>query len=345
MSDITRRGFLKGAAVAPLVLKPLTAIGQQGPRTESFDIVVAGAGHNSLVTAAYLAKAGYRCVVLEGRPTIGGGVKTAELTLRGFQDDVCSTAQYFIQSNPMLRNNEIPLHDYGLEYIDPDPIFHMAFLDGSHLTQWRDVERTIAEFAKFSKKDASAYRRMYEEFNSVAPMFRDATFTPIGFGPSLPERLSAHPRGKLWQRRLAMSAWEIIRANFEDEHSLAFMVFLAHITSEAPDAPIRLIPGPDPASFAPQALPLLLSSEYRILPSSNRVGTRLDGPALPRSTAPEVSRPMVIGAIEVPRDGKPIVLGPEHPTTGGYPIVAVVARADLGRLFSIRLGGSIRFTR
>src|SRR5512146_1096107 len=153
MSDITRRGFLKGAAVAPLVLKPLAAIGQQGPRAESFDIVVAGAGHNSLVTAAYLAKAGYRCVVLEGRPTIGGGVKTAELTLRGFQDDVCSTAQYFIQSNPMLRNNEIPLRDYGLEYIDPDPIFHMAFLDGSHLTQWRDVERTIAEFAKFSKKD------------------------------------------------------------------------------------------------------------------------------------------------------------------------------------------------
>ncbi|HEY0476575.1 MAG TPA: hypothetical protein VGD37_03575 [Kofleriaceae bacterium] len=115
--------------------------------------------------------------------------------------------------------------------------------------------------------------------------------------------------------------------------------------SEAADAPIRLIPGPDPASFAPGALSVLLASEYRILPSSDRVGTRLAGPALPRSGAPEVSRPMVLGAIEVPRDGKPIVLGPEHPTTGGYPIVAVVARADLGRLFSIRLGGSVRFTR
>lgn len=113
----------------------------------------------------------------------------------------------------------------------------------------------------------------------------------------------------------------------------------------APDAPIRLIAGPDAASFAPTALDLLLSSEYRILPSSDRVGTRLDGPALPRTDAPEVSRPMVLGAIEVPRDGKPIVLGPEHPTTGGYPVIAVVARADLGRLFSIRLGGTVRFTR
>jgi allophanate hydrolase subunit 2 len=111
------------------------------------------------------------------------------------------------------------------------------------------------------------------------------------------------------------------------------------------DAPIRLLVGPDAGSFAPGALGRLLSSLYRILPSSNRVGTRLDGPALPRTDAPEVSRPMVIGALEVPRDGKPIVLGPEHPTTGGYPIIAVVASADLGRLFSIRLGGTVRFTR
>jgi 5-oxoprolinase (ATP-hydrolysing) subunit C len=108
--------------------------------------------------------------------------------------------------------------------------------------------------------------------------------------------------------------------------------------------PIRLVAGPDPDHFEPAALEILTSSEYRVLPSSNRVGTRLDGPALPRTVAPEVSRPMVIGAIEVPRDGKPIILGPEHPTTGGYPIIAVVASPDLGRLFSVRLGGTVRFT-
>jgi allophanate hydrolase subunit 2 len=110
-----------------------------------------------------------------------------------------------------------------------------------------------------------------------------------------------------------------------------------------PPPPIRVIAGPDPGSFAPGALDLLRASTYRILPTSDRVGTRLDGPALPRSDAPEVSRPMVLGAIEVPRDGRPIVLGPEHPTTGGYPIIAVVASADLGRLFSIRPGGAVRF--
>jgi biotin-dependent carboxylase-like uncharacterized protein len=112
---------------------------------------------------------------------------------------------------------------------------------------------------------------------------------------------------------------------------------------EQPAGPIRLVPGPDPDHFAPGALDALVSGDFRVLPTSDRIGTRLDGPALPRTQRPEASRPMVIGAIEVPHDGKPIVLGPEHPTTGGYPIIAVVARPDLGRLFAIRLGGTVRF--
>ena len=72
MSGITRRGFVKGAALAPLALSPLSTMARQTTAPDRFDIVVAGAGHNSLVTAAYLAKAGFRCVVLEGRPTVGG---------------------------------------------------------------------------------------------------------------------------------------------------------------------------------------------------------------------------------------------------------------------------------
>jgi len=86
MGAITRRDFVKGAAIAPLTL-PAFAHASQSVKSDRFDIVVAGAGHNSLVAAAYLAKAGYRSLVLEGRPIVGGGVKTAELTLRGFNLD------------------------------------------------------------------------------------------------------------------------------------------------------------------------------------------------------------------------------------------------------------------
>jgi phytoene dehydrogenase-like protein len=237
MSKMTRRGFVKKAALAPLVVTPFT-LEQQAAKAalaDRFDIVVAGGGHNSLIAAAYLAKAGYRCLVLEGRPIVGGGVKTAQLTLRGFHDDVCSTAHTFIQDNPLLRNNELKLGDYGLEYIFPDPIMHMPFPDGSYITQWHDPERTIAEFAKFSKKDAAAYRRMMEEFQSVKPIFVAANFTPIGFGKSVNDRLAEHPQGKLWQRRLAMSAWDIIHENFEDDHCRAFMLAIGHLSSIPPE--------------------------------------------------------------------------------------------------------------
>ena len=88
---------------------------KRGLMPEQFDIVVAGAGHNSLIAAAYLAKAGYRCLVLESRAIVGGGVKTTQLTLRGFKHDVCSSAHVLIQDSPILRDDELGLGQYGLE--------------------------------------------------------------------------------------------------------------------------------------------------------------------------------------------------------------------------------------
>jgi phytoene dehydrogenase-like protein len=203
---------------------------------ESWDIVVAGAGHNSLIAVAYLAKAGYRCLVLESRAIVGGGAKTTQLTLRGFKHDVCSSAHVLIQDSPTLRNDELGLGQNGLEYIFPDPVVHIPFPDGAYLTQWRDIDHTCAEFAKFSRKDAEAYRRMMTEYEEMKPLFAETAYTPIGFGKSLNERLAEHAKGKQWQRRLAMSAWDNIRGNFEEEHCRAFMVWMAYQTVEPPEA-------------------------------------------------------------------------------------------------------------
>ena len=106
---------------------------------------------------------------------------------------------------------------------------------------------------------------------------------------------------------------------------------------------VRVIPGPDHTAFATHTLVVLTSSPYVVLPSSDRVGMRLEGPALPGVTRRDVTRPMVCGAIEVPPDGRPIVLGPEHPTTGGYPVIAVVAHDDRGRCFARAPGQVVRF--
>jgi phytoene dehydrogenase-like protein len=223
---------------------------------DRFDIVVAGAGHNSLLAAAYLAKAGYRCIILEGRPIVGGGVKSAHLTLAGFTHDVCSSAHNGIHGNPVIRDNELNLSDYGLEYLYPDPVFHMPFPDGSYLTQWRNLDRTCAEFAEFSKKDGEAYRRMITDYETVKPLLNAVTFTPIGFGKPLNERLAAHPQGKIWQRRLAMSAWEIIRETFEDDHCRAFML----------GCPYSLQPVDAPMSARAAYIPLHQQRESRPLP-------------------------------------------------------------------------------
>src|SRR5713101_8167596 len=255
MNTISRREFVKATALAPLAVAPFS-LGPQASKEDRFDIVVAGAGHNSLVAAAYLSKAGYRCLVLEGRPMLGGGVKTAELTLKGCKDDVCSTAHTFLLDNPMMKNDELKLRDFGLEYIDPDPIFHIPFPDGSYLTQWRDLDRTCAEFAKFSKKDAAAYRKMLSEFDAVKPILLETSFTPIGFGKPLNEQLAQQPHGKLWQRRLAMSAWEIIRDTFEEDHCRAFML----------GCPYPLQPVQDPMTGRVAHLPLHQQRESRPLP-------------------------------------------------------------------------------
>src|SRR4051794_6913131 len=202
------------------------------------DIVVAGAGHNSLIAAAYLSRAGLRCLVLEGRPIAGGDCVTEELTLPGFRHDTCASAHVVLQDSPMLRNDELGLGRYGLEYIFPDIVVHMPFPDGSYLTQWRDLDRTCAEFAKFSGRDAETYRRMMAEFAAVKPIFDAAAYTPVGLGKALADRLAEHADGRRWQRRIAMSAWDIIRDNFEDDHCRAFLLWMATQTAVPPEQPM-----------------------------------------------------------------------------------------------------------
>jgi len=110
------------------------------------------------------------------------------------------------------------------------------------------------------------------------------------------------------------------------------------------DAAIVVVPGPDLERFEPGALDVLLASEFRVDPRSDRVGVRLTGPGLRRvGDDLGASSPMLRGAIQVPLSGEPIVLGPDHPTTGGYPVLAVVVVASQGALGARPVGGCVRF--
>ena len=198
--------------------------------SDTFDIVVAGGGHNALVAAAYLTRAGFECCVLDARPVLGGDTATEELTLPGFHHDTCSTAHNLIQASPTLRDNELRLGDYGLEYVQPDPVVHIPFPDGTWLTQWRDLERTCREFARFSRRDADAYRRLIAAYDAAKGAFGGYRYTPVGWGPTLQERLARLPDGNRWLRRQAESAWDVVRREFEDPHTRAFMLWMAFMT-------------------------------------------------------------------------------------------------------------------
>jgi phytoene dehydrogenase-like protein len=201
-------------------------------------VVVAGAGHNSLITAAYLAASGREVVVLDSRPVPGGGAASEELLGPGYLLDSCSSGHTLIQTNPLLADDELGLLSrHGLEYLAPDPFAHVAFPDGEHLTAWMDLERTCEEIARFSRADAAAYRRLLADYDEVKHIFGAANFTPIGFGPSLEARLHDHPRGNVWLRRRAMSAWDIVRHEFSDPHVQAFLLWQAFQTLVPVDAP------------------------------------------------------------------------------------------------------------
>jgi len=114
----------------------------------------------------------------------------------------------------------------------------------------------------------------------------------------------------------------------------------------APPAPLelRIRLGPRDDWFTADAIRVLLRSAYTIGVASNRVGARLAGPSLRRAVAGELpSEGLVLGAVQVPADGQPLVFLADHPTTGGYPVVGVVDDADLPLLAQVRPGDSVMF--
>jgi biotin-dependent carboxylase-like uncharacterized protein len=112
-----------------------------------------------------------------------------------------------------------------------------------------------------------------------------------------------------------------------------------------PLARLFVEPGPHALRFPGGALDALLSAEYAVSRLGDRVGVRLEGPPIDASGAAlSLPAPMVRGAIEITPDGTPIALGPDHPTTGGYPVLAVLGRASQALLARLAPGHRLRFS-
>jgi phytoene dehydrogenase-like protein len=182
------------------------------------DVVVVGSGHNGLVAGAYLAAAGRRVLVLERNGWFGGGVVTRELTLPGFRHDQHSMAHIFIHANPLLAADELKLKSkYGLRYIFPDPPMMSVFEDGSTLAIHRDRERTCAEIAKFSQRDAEAFRRLSAQAAAWLPMVAATLYSaPAPAGASF-AMLDQSREGREFWRVVQMSTHDVLGEYFEHD--------------------------------------------------------------------------------------------------------------------------------
>lgn len=131
------------------------------------------------------------------------------------------------------------------------------------------------------------------------------------------------------------------------EHALAAPAVDVAPVPALPEAPVlRVVVGPRDDWFAPDALTALLREPFTVSEQTDRIGSRLRGPRLPRRTDEELrSEGLVQGALQVPPSGSPILLLADHPTTGGYPVIAVVVDEDLPVAAQLRPGDVVRFRR
>lgn len=151
------------------------------------------------------------------------------------------------------------------------------------------------------------------------------TFLPAGFGGHLGRALQA---GDALPLAPGAGAVRLLRA---------------HPPSGSPDAPLRVVAGPQAGLFDGAGLAAFFSRPYRVDPASDRRGLRLTGPAVSHARVELASQGVLPGAIQVPPDGQPIILGWDGPVTGGYPVIAGVISADLPRLAQLRPGDAVRF--
>ena len=200
------------------------------PTDSVSDVVVIGGGHNALICAAYLAEAGLSVTVLEGRDVVGGNTITEELTLPGWHHDSCSSAHVVLQSNPLIRADELGLISrYGLEYVVTDPAVVIPLDDGDVLKIHPDLEVTATEFARWSQADADALKTMITDWNDglrIAHAHHSA-------GLPLPEG----PVSRRYEELRKRSAWDVIMTTFEHPIIRQAMVWIAFATIQPPNRP------------------------------------------------------------------------------------------------------------
>lgn len=176
-----------------------------------FDIVVMGAGHNGLTAAGYLAKAGKKVLLLERNPYPGGGVATQEILTPGYFHDIHSSVHIMIQGNPLLTRDELGLlGQHGLKYKYSDVPHATIFPDQTTIVSYKDLDKTCESIARYSQRDAEAYRRFVQLSQRLLPVFLPGLYQPAPPLGQLVAMLDSSDEGRMVLDLMQRSSLDIV---------------------------------------------------------------------------------------------------------------------------------------
>lgn len=203
-----------------------------------YDAIVIGAGHNGLVSAAYLAQSGYRVGVFERRSTVGGAVASEEV-VPGYQFDLGGSAHILIRLTPIV--DELELGQYGLEYIELDPLLAAPSPESPPLYIWRDPDQTAAALEDAVAGAGDRYRSFLDDWSQFAKALKNmflAEPTPWQLGRSMLFETKTPLPWSEAARSISRPYGDVVEQYFENDRVQALLAWMAAQSGPPPGAPL-----------------------------------------------------------------------------------------------------------
>lgn len=193
-------------------------------RQSAYDVVVIGAGHNGLICANYLQRAGLSVCVFESRLEAGGGLCTEESTIPGFLHNFASVFHDAVEIMPAMQDLE--LARFGAEYLRPEVQLGLALREGRPFLQYDTDAKTCRAIARRSSVDAAAWNQMCEGYSEYfRTLVIPALYTPPPSASEQAMALEGTPEGRAFLRMMRASPVDVVKDTFVDEATRAAVLF------------------------------------------------------------------------------------------------------------------------